>query len=90
MDWHVESSDNARKLRGVNFIDSEDDEFQETIKIVRKKFEALLKTTCVRWGQEGVSKELREIAASGDIHPHKKTKCACICGKFTSKFQEGR
>ena len=24
------------------------------------------------------SKELRETVASGDTHPHKKTKCACI------------
>ena len=31
--------DNARKLRGIYFIDPEDKEFKETIKNVRKKFE---------------------------------------------------
>ena len=31
--------DNARKLRGVQFIDPEDTEFKETIKNARKKLE---------------------------------------------------
>ena len=31
--------DNARKLRGIYFIDPEDEEFKETIKIARKKLE---------------------------------------------------
>ena len=31
--------DNARKLRGIYFIDPEDKEFKETIKNARKKFE---------------------------------------------------
>ena len=31
--------DNARKLRGIYFIDPEDKEFKETIKNVRKKLE---------------------------------------------------
>ena len=32
--------DNARKLRGMYFIDPEDKEFKETIKNARKKLEA--------------------------------------------------
>ena len=31
--------DNARKLRGIHFIDPEDKEFKETIKNARKKLE---------------------------------------------------
>ena len=31
--------ENARKLRGISFIDPEDTEFKETIKNVRKKLE---------------------------------------------------
>ena len=31
--------ENARKLRGIYFIDPEDKEFKETIKIARKKLE---------------------------------------------------
>ena len=31
--------DNARKLRGIYFIDPEDKEFKETIKSARKKLE---------------------------------------------------
>ena len=32
--------DNARKLRGLDFIDPEDKEFKDTIKNARKKLEA--------------------------------------------------
>ena len=34
--------DNARRLRGMNFIDPEDKEFKETIKDARKKLETLV------------------------------------------------
>ena len=34
--------ENARKLRGIYFIDSEDTEFKETIKNARKKLETLV------------------------------------------------
>ena len=34
--------DNARKLRGIYFIDPEDKEFKETIKNARKKLETLM------------------------------------------------
>ena len=34
--------DNARKLRGIYFIDPEDKEFKETIKNARKKLETLV------------------------------------------------
>ena len=34
--------ENARKLRGIYFIDPEDTEFKETIKNARKKLETLM------------------------------------------------
>ena len=34
--------ENARKLRGIYFIDPEDKEFKETIKNARKKLETLV------------------------------------------------
>ena len=39
--WSTEKIqlENARKLRGISFIDSEDKEFKETIKNARKKLE---------------------------------------------------
>ena len=39
--WAIEKPklDNARRLRGINFIDPEDKEFKETIKNARKKVE---------------------------------------------------
>ena len=36
--------DNARKLRGIRYIDSDDMEFQDTMKNVRKKFELPLQS----------------------------------------------
>ena len=42
--WAIEKPklDNARKLRGIYFIDSEDKEFKETIKNARKNLETLM------------------------------------------------
>ena len=49
--------DNARKLRGIYFIDPEDKEFKETIKNARKKLETSvapampckIMTNCGEW-----------------------------------------
>ena len=53
--WSVEKSnlDNARKVRGIYFIDTEDKDFKETFKNARKKSEtpmapAMLCKTCKR------------------------------------------
>ena len=42
--WAIEKPklDNARKLRGIYFIDPEDKEFKETIRNARKKLETLM------------------------------------------------
>ena len=63
--------DNARKLRGIYFIDPEDKEFKETIKIARKNLYH-------RWLLLCPAKLLRRIV--GLVHPKNqiKTKLACI------------
>ena len=38
--------ENARKLRGIYFIDPEDKEFKETIKNARKKLETSVAPAC--------------------------------------------
>ena len=61
--------DNARKLRGIYFIDAEDKEFKETIKNARKKLETpvALAMPC---------KILKNCGSSGSNKI--KTKLACI------------
>ena len=79
--WVIEKPtfDNARKLKGICFIDPEDGECKETIKNARKKLETLLEAAMpCKMVRRQRFKELREFLASGDTHPHKKTKCACI------------
>ena len=41
LQWAIDKPklDNARKWRGINFIDPDDKEFKETMEIARKKFE---------------------------------------------------
>ena len=56
--------DNARKLRGIYFIDPEDKEFMETIKNARKKLETQWLLLCP-------SKFLKTIRIEGVVHPVK-------------------
>ena len=58
--------ENARKLRGIYFIDPEDEEFKETIKNVRKKLETsvapalpskTMKKNCVSGGSNKIKKQ---------------------------------
>ena len=63
--------DNARKLRGIYFIDPEDKEFNETIKNAHKKLETPMapampcKTskTCQHWGTCGKTNEIKSKLA---------------------------
>ena len=60
-------------------IDPEDEEYKETIIIARKKLETPLEAAMpCKMETRQRFKELRETVASGNTHPHKKTKCACI------------
>ena len=56
--------DNARKLRGITFIDKEDKEFKETIKNARKKLETQLLLLCF-------ARSARTIRIVGVVHPTK-------------------
>ena len=85
-DWAVEKPklDNAGKLRGIYFIDPEDEEHKETIekkKNARKKLETPMEaaTPCKMETRERF-KDLLETVASGDTHPHKKTQVYLYCG----------
>ena len=61
--------DNARKLRGIYFIDPEDTEFKETIKNARKKLETSV----------ALAMPCKNLWKIGGVHPTKlKTKLACI------------
>ena len=62
--------DNARKLRGIYFIDPEDEEFKETIKNARKKLETsmapavphiVLKKNCWSGGSNKIDTKLAYI-----------------------------
>ena len=62
--------ENARKLRGIYFIDPEDQEFKETIKNARKKLETSVAPAMP-------CKNLRQIV--GVVDPTKlKTRLTCI------------
>ena len=70
---------NARKLRGIYFIDPEDGEYKQTIKDARKKLDSHLEAAIpCKMGTRKRFKEQRENVASADTHPHEKTKYACI------------
>ena len=73
--------DNARKLRGIYFMDPEDEEYKETLKYARKKLDTLLEAA-IPWKMETRKRfsEQRETVASGDTHAHKKTMYALYCG----------
>ena len=61
--------DNARKLRGIYFIDSKDKEFKETIKNARKKLETSV--------APAMPCKIAKICGSG-ASSKTKTKLACI------------
>ena len=56
--------ENARKLRGIYFIDTEDKELKGTIKNARKKLETPVALLCL-------AKLLRTIRIVGMVHPMK-------------------
>ena len=66
--------DNARKLRGIYFIDPEDKEFKETINKAHKKFEtpmapAMPCKTCKKskhGGTHGKSNQIKSKLSGGD------------------------
>ena len=62
--------DNARKLRGIYFIDPEDTEFKETIKNTRKKLETSVAPAMP-------CKIMKKNCGSGGSDKNK-TKLACI------------
>ena len=63
--------ENARKLRGMYFIDPEDKEFKETIKNARKKLETSVASAML-------CKIMKKNCGSGGSNNIKKTKLACI------------
>ena len=70
---------NARKLRGIYFIDQENGENEETIQNARKKMETPLEAAMpCKMETRKRFKKLRQTAASGNTHRHKKTTYACI------------
>ena len=62
--------ENARKLRGIYFIDPEDKEFKETIKNTRKKLETSV--------APAMPCKIMKNCGSGGSNKIKKTKLACI------------
>ena len=69
--------DNARKLRGIYFIDPEDKEFKETIKNARKKLETSVSPAMP-------CKFMKKKCGSGASNKIK-TKLACILEADESK-----
>ena len=67
--------DNARKLRGIYFIDLEDKEFKETIKNARKKLETSVAPAMP-------CKKLRKNCGSGASNKIKKTKTCVYSGSW--------
>ena len=67
--------ENARKLRGIYFVDPEDKEFKETIKNARKKLETsvapaklckIMKKNCGSGGSNKIKTKLACILAAGE------------------------
>ena len=85
--WAIEIPrlDNARKLRGIHFIDPADEEFEETIKNAPRKLEVPMPVAmpCKTRGRE-----YRETCSAPGIC---KIKCACIveADESTRKGLEG-
>ena len=71
--------DNVRMLKGICFVDAEDEEFHETIKIARKKLEVLMEAAVLcKMATRKRAWKLRETVASANSNLRKKTKYACI------------
>ena len=79
-EWALEKPklDNARKLRGINFIDPEDEEYKETIKNARNELE-VPNGSCYAL-QDGDEKACLEVTGNcgENTDRHQKTKYACI------------
>ena len=74
-EWTVEKPklDNARKLRGTNFIDPEDGESQETIKKRKKDIGNLYGSGyALQDGDKNACLELTETAANENTNPRNK------------------
>ena len=71
--WSIEKPklDNARRLRGVYFIDPADQEFKETIRNARKKLETPMAPAMP-------CKIMKKSCGSGASSKIKKAKLACI------------
>ena len=79
--WSTEKPklDNARTLRGIYFIDSEDEEYEETIKNARKKLEVPMEAAMhCKMEIRKRARKPQETVASGSTDPNKKTEYACI------------
>ena len=70
--------ENARKLRGISFIDPEDEEFKETIKNAREKLETSM-------GPAMPCKIMKKNCGSVTSNKIKKTRLACILEADESK-----
>ena len=74
--WAIEKPklDNARRLRGIYFIDPEDEEFKRTMKNARRKLEIPM-PAAILCRTSTVHKHARRLVALVGQH---KTKYACI------------
>ena len=77
--------DNARKLRGIYFIDPEDKEFKETIKNARKKLE-----TPVAPAMPCKISKNNQNCGNGDKSKKTKSKLACVLEACESSRLRGR
>ena len=81
-EWAIEKPkiENARRWWGIYFIDPEDGEYRETIKIANKKFEIPMEAVMLcKMGTKMRSKKLLETASESDeSNKIQKTKLACI------------
>ena len=84
--WAIEKPmlDNARKLRGIYFIDPADAELKETIGKVRRKLEVPMPAALPC---KITARKYKETCRTPDI---RKTKCACIVEADESTRKRGR
>ena len=69
--------DNARRLRGICFIDSDDEEYKDTLKHARRKLEVPMEAAmhCKKEIHSSTRKLVAELSAS---HKVPKTKYRCM------------